>query len=300
MTFQHGDDDERVDQPATAARGAGAAAPARGRGGARRRLRALIGGALTAGSTAARRVERDQRAGRSPASPGRRSRPPGAACAGRTTSTYSRSGSAARASSALSSRNSQRRRVGDARAHAQHLVAQLRRIQRDVARHLRPRADQAHVAAQHVDQLRQLVELGAAQERAGARDARIGADGERRPALTRRRRASCGTCGCETARRRGRPAPGGRTPGPANRAGSTAPRRAAAAPAAPARQRPRARSNSALGHGRRDAALTPARPARAATTRCDVGIGHARVDRQAHHALVGALRCAGTTPAARP
>ena len=37
----------------------------------------------------------------------------------------------------------------------------------------RPRADQRHLAAQHVDEVRQLVDRGAAQERADARDPRV-------------------------------------------------------------------------------------------------------------------------------
>ena len=47
----------------------------------------------------------------------------------------------------------------------------------------RPRADEAHLAAQDVEQLRQLVERGAAQEPADARDARVVGDLEqaRRP-----------------------------------------------------------------------------------------------------------------------
>ena len=37
----------------------------------------------------------------------------------------------------------------------------------------RPRADEAHLAAQHVPELRQLVEAALAQERADAGDARV-------------------------------------------------------------------------------------------------------------------------------
>ena len=100
--------------------------------------------------------------------------------------------------------------------HRQHPLAQRRRVQRHVARHLGSRADQAHVAAQHVDQLRQLVDAVWRSQR----PARV-IRGRRRPSrpgrAPRHRRASCGTCGCETAARRGRRAPGGRTPAPANR-----------------------------------------------------------------------------------
>ncbi len=47
----------------------------------------------------------------------------------------------------------------------------------------RPRADERHLAAQHVEQLRQLVERPAPQERADARDARVLADLEQRALL---------------------------------------------------------------------------------------------------------------------
>ncbi len=73
-----------------------------------------------------------------------------------------------------------RGRVGQAGAHRQHLVAQRGRVQRDIARHFRARADQAHRAGEHVQQLRQFVELGCPQDAAGARDARVGPDGELR------------------------------------------------------------------------------------------------------------------------
>ena len=67
----------------------------------------------------------------------------------------------------------------------------------------RPRPDQAHLAAQHVDELRQLVERRRAQEPPDARDARIVGDLEEPvglverarapPCAPRRRRPSCGT-----------------------------------------------------------------------------------------------------------
>ena len=96
--------------------------------------------------------------------------------AGSTTSRYSRSGSAARASSSLSSRNASDAGSVIPRPNAQHLGANVGRIRRHVARHFGARADQAHAAAQHIDELRQLVELAAAQDGAGAGDARVGAD----------------------------------------------------------------------------------------------------------------------------
>ena len=46
-------------------------------------------------------------------------------------------------------------------------------VLRDLHRDRRPRADDRHLAAQDVDQVRQLVERGAAQERADAGDARV-------------------------------------------------------------------------------------------------------------------------------
>ena len=59
-------------------------------------------------------------------------------------------------------------------------------VLRDLRRHRRPRADQRHLAAQHVDEVRQLVERGAAQERADARDARVaGVDREPRADVLR-------------------------------------------------------------------------------------------------------------------
>ena len=72
---------------------------------------------------------------------GRRQR---AACAAARPARIRAPGRPRAASSSLSSRNSERRQVGDAGPHRQHLLAQLRRVQRHVARHLGARADQAH------------------------------------------------------------------------------------------------------------------------------------------------------------
>ena len=85
---------------------------------------------------------------------------------GKSTSMYARSLSANRASSCSSSRKrSEAGSVMPGRTDKRP-VAQSSPKQRDVARHLGPRADQAHVAAETFAQLRQLVELGAAQHSA--------------------------------------------------------------------------------------------------------------------------------------
>ena len=65
--------------------------------------------------------------------------------------------------------------------------------QRVLVDHQRPRADEAHLAAQDVEELGELVERGAAQERADARDARVVRDLEQpAPAsLSARRRSFC-------------------------------------------------------------------------------------------------------------
>ena len=52
-------------------------------------------------------------------------------------------------------------------------AALARRVLLDLHRHRRPRADDRHLAAQHVDEVRQLVERGAAQQAPDARDARV-------------------------------------------------------------------------------------------------------------------------------
>ena len=56
------------------------------------------------------------------------------------------------------------RRAGDARLHVEHAPL-IGRIQADVARILRARPDEAHVANQGVDELRQLVEFRFGEER---------------------------------------------------------------------------------------------------------------------------------------
>src|SRR5262249_326368 len=63
--------------------------------------------------------------------------------------------------------------VGDAGQDGQDLVGDSVRIEAHVFRHFRARAHQAHVTRDHVQELRQLIELVAAQEAARARDARI-------------------------------------------------------------------------------------------------------------------------------
>ena len=65
--------------------------------------------------------------------------------------------------------------AGHARLHrvAGHVVGDRLRELLDEHRPLRPRADQAHVAPQHVEQLRQFVEVRRAQDRAEPRLARV-------------------------------------------------------------------------------------------------------------------------------
>ena len=70
-------------------------------------------------------------------------------------------------------------------AYSATSLARSRR-RRSSCRRMRPRADQRHLALQHVDQLRQLVEAGAADEAADAGDARVV---DERPAAPRARRA---------------------------------------------------------------------------------------------------------------
>ena len=62
--------------------------------------------------------------------------------------------------------------TGDPRAHPVAGV-ELGRELGDLLRQRRPRADQAHRAAEHVEQLRQLVEAGRPQEAPDARDPRV-------------------------------------------------------------------------------------------------------------------------------
>ena len=56
---------------------------------------------------------------------------------------------------------------------AQHVALDELAVQLVVRHRVRARADDAHASLQHVDELRQLVERGAAQERAERRDARV-------------------------------------------------------------------------------------------------------------------------------
>ena len=56
---------------------------------------------------------------------------------------------------------------------ADHVAADQLAVQLVVRDRVRARADDAHAPLQHVDELRQLVERGAAQERAEARDALV-------------------------------------------------------------------------------------------------------------------------------
>src|SRR5687767_6897384 len=62
--------------------------------------------------------------------------------------------------------------AGDSRLHGA-VVTKPAAIARDLRFHDRTRADNAHLAAQHVEQLRKLIEARASQERAQRRDPRI-------------------------------------------------------------------------------------------------------------------------------
>ena len=265
-----GDDDERVDQQRqrlavrAQPRQRSARAGASSRSAWRSPLTAPASRPAPQGAQRARR----SRAGRPPASRCRHSRPPGAACAGRTTSTYSRSGSAARASSALSSRNCERRRIGDARAHAS---APCRAAPADTAR--RSAAPPGRGPTRLMSPRSTSISCGSSsslvrrRQRAGARDARIGADGERRPAASAATPHGAELVDAKRHAAAARPAPGGRTPGPGESSLiHSATTQRTAAPAAPARARPRRRSNTRLAHRER-ARSAPARPARASTTR---------------------------------
>ena len=94
-------------------------------------------------------------------------------------------------------------------AVARHQVGELRHELRPLG----PRADQAHLADEHVDQLRELVQAEAADEPAQPRAPRI-VRARPRPARTRppRPAASSGTSACRTACRRARRAPGRTAP----------------------------------------------------------------------------------------
>jgi hypothetical protein len=72
--------------------------------------------------------------------------------------------------------------AGDPRAHRE-AAALPRLVLRDLARDRRPRADDGHLAAQHVDELRQLVDAELAHEPADRGDPRIVLDLEHRAAL---------------------------------------------------------------------------------------------------------------------
>src|SRR5207247_1270931 len=62
--------------------------------------------------------------------------------------------------------------------HQLEHAALFRAVRRDVARHFRTGAHEAHFADQHVEQLRQLIELRATEPAADASHARIAFDGE--------------------------------------------------------------------------------------------------------------------------
>ena len=98
--------------------------------------------------------------------------------------TISRSGIAGRAED-LPGAGHARREVQPAAVPALDLAV--------LVEHERARADEAHLAAQHVRQLRKLVERGAAQEPPDARDARVVGDLEQAVGLVARRAAPpCG------------------------------------------------------------------------------------------------------------
>ena len=63
--------------------------------------------------------------------------------------------------------------TGDARLGFEHAAAVPGLVLLDLVRQRRPRADERHVAAQHVPELRQLVEARLAQNASDRRDARI-------------------------------------------------------------------------------------------------------------------------------
>ena len=94
----------------------------------------------------------------------------------------------------------------------------------------RTRADQRHLALEHVDQLGQLVERAGPQEPADREDPRVFLDLEEHavglvlvdqswPGAPRRRRTWCGTSRPGTSGPRGRPGAGGRRPGRGRRSG---------------------------------------------------------------------------------
>src|SRR5437773_5223899 len=75
------------------------------------------------------------------------------------------------------------RPTGDAGFDAvtRHVIGNCLAELTDEHRPLRARTDQTHVAAHDVDELRQLVDAGAAQERAKPRPSRVVLDGPYRP-----------------------------------------------------------------------------------------------------------------------
>ena len=62
-------------------------------------------------------------------------------------------------------------------------LALLRRVKGNVSRHLGSRADEAHVADQHVPKLGQLIQLGPAQETPDPGNSRVMFRGDRQPQL---------------------------------------------------------------------------------------------------------------------
>ncbi len=178
----------------------------------------------------------------------------------------------------------QRGGVGDAGPHRQHLLAQRGRVQRHVARHFGPRPDQAHVAGDHVDQLRQLVDAIVAQPAAGACDARIGQRGHGRPLCRcidphRAQLVDAKDLAVAAhpllAKHRG---PAGV---PSHPAGSRQQQRR--------QQRPAPSAATMTSNSRLAISGDPTVCLDRSNDALDIGIGHARVDRQAHLALVGPL-----------
>ena len=84
------------------------------------------------------------------------------------------------------------RPAGQARPDVEPLALPLG-VRVDLVAQRRPRPDQAHLAADDVPELRQLVDRGAAKDAADARDPAVaGVDGVARRPGARRRRPSCG------------------------------------------------------------------------------------------------------------
>ncbi len=77
-------------------------------------------------------------------------------------------------------------RAGDARAHGQDLIPYVRRPGRRQRRVFGTRPHQAHLADQHVPQLRQFVQLGIPQPFADGGDARVIRRRDARPGITGR------------------------------------------------------------------------------------------------------------------